>query len=100
MGFYPVTPGTPYYAIGSPLFSKIEIDLGKNKFFVIEALNNNKKNKYIQKAHLNGKNLTAPFFSHHDISSGGLLKLEMGPRPNAEWGKDSVGAYSLQNDKK
>jgi len=100
MGFYPVTPGTPYYAIGSPLFSKIEIDLGKNKFFIIEAPNNNKKNKYIQKAHLNGKNLKESFFSHHDISHGGILKLEMGPRPNPDWGKESVGAYSLQNDKK
>jgi len=99
MGFYPVTPGTPYYTIGSPLFSQIEIELGKNKFFIVEAHNNSKRNKYIQKAQLNGRNLTVPFFSHHDISDGGLLKLEMGPRPNPDWGKGSDGPYSLKNDK-
>ena len=27
MGFYPVTPGSPYYNIGSPFFKKIKIKL-------------------------------------------------------------------------
>ncbi|MCX6225307.1 MAG: GH92 family glycosyl hydrolase, partial [Bacteroidia bacterium] len=43
MGFYPVTPGSPYYAIGSPLFGTVTIDLGKGKTFTIQALNNSRE---------------------------------------------------------
>ena len=98
MGFYPVTPGSPYYNIGSPLFSKVEINLGKNKYFTIEAKNCNRLNKYIQSAKFNGKPLINPFFTHQEMANGGDLLLEMGPRPNFEWGKDSDGPYSMQSD--
>ncbi len=33
MGFYPVTPGLPFYAIGSPVFSRITIALDNGKQF-------------------------------------------------------------------
>jgi len=100
MGFYPVTPGSPHYNIGSPIFSNIEIDLGKGNNFFVEAKNCSKQNKYIQSAILNGKKLDNPFFSHSDIAKGGSLILEMGPRPNYEWGKNSVGPYSMSIEEK
>jgi predicted alpha-1,2-mannosidase len=100
MGFYPVTPGSPYYNIGSPLFSKTVIDIGEGKSFSIEANNCSKKNKYIQRAELNGIELNNPYFSHDDIAHGGKLILEMGPRPNFEWGKDSEGPYSMSLDER
>lgn len=31
MGFYPVTPGSPTYNIGSPLFNHVRIALGNGK---------------------------------------------------------------------
>jgi predicted alpha-1,2-mannosidase len=95
MGFYPVTPGTPYYNIGSPLFSKSIIDLGDNKTFTIVSNNCSVQNKYIQSATLNGKRLEDPFFSHHDIINGAVLEFEMGPRPNKKWGSQSTGPYSM-----
>jgi len=100
MGFYPVTPGSPYYNIGSPLFSKTVIDLGTGKSFSIEAKNCSKQNKYIQCAYLNGKNLTNPYFTHDDIANGGNLVLEMGARPNYEWGRESEGPYSMSSNEK
>ena len=33
MGFYPVTPGSASYNIGSPIFEKSSIDLGNGKVF-------------------------------------------------------------------
>jgi putative alpha-1,2-mannosidase len=98
MGFYPVTPGTPYYNIGSPIFAKSIIDLGNNETFLIEANNCSFQNKYIQSATLNGKRLEDPFFSHHDIKNGGVLLLEMGPRPNKKWGSASTGPYSMSKE--
>lgn len=86
MGFYPVTPGSGEYAIGSPFFSKIEIQLPENKTFVVTAKNSTKKNKYIQSAELNGKELNRPFIRHTDIIHGGKLSLIMGDKPNKTWG--------------
>ncbi len=86
LGFYPVCPGRPVYDIGSPLFEKAVIDVGDGKTFVIEARDVSSKNKYIQSARLNGKPLNSPWFNHSDLVTGGTLVLQMGPRPNEEWG--------------
>jgi putative alpha-1,2-mannosidase len=86
MGFYPVTPGAATYNIGSPVFSRIVIDLGHGKRFEIEATGCSDENKYIQSATLNGKPLTHPWFAHKDIADGGKLTLQMGNRPNTSWG--------------
>lgn len=89
MGFYPVTPGTGLYAIGSPFFDKVEIELPDGKTFTIEAKNNSKRNKYIQSARLNGESVNRPWLTHEEIMSGGILKLEMGERPNKSWGTET-----------
>jgi len=86
MGFYPVTPGIPVYNIGSPIFEKVSIALGNGKEFVVNAKNVSAQNKYIQSAMINGKPLQKPWFEHSAIANGGTLVLEMGPRPNKDWG--------------
>jgi len=86
MGFYPVTPGVPEYQIGSPLFNKVRIRLQNGKTFSVIANNNSLANKYIQSAKLNGKELTKTSFTHNDLLEGGSLILEMGDRPNQNWG--------------
>jgi predicted alpha-1,2-mannosidase len=86
MGFYPVCPGRPIYDVGSPIFDKVTINIGGGKTFVIEARNVSDKNKYIQSATLNGRPLNKPWFEHADLTRGGRLTLEMGPRPNEKWG--------------
>ena len=88
LGFYPVTPGSPTYNIGSPVFTKSVIDLGNNNTFVIEATNCSYDNKYIQSATLNGVEWNKPWFSHSDIANGGKLVLKMGPTANESWGSD------------
>ena len=88
MGFFPVTPGSGEYAIGSPFFSSVKIKLPDGKVFSVEAKECSKKNKYIQSARLNGQELNRPFISHKDIVEGGRLQLVMGERPNKEWGID------------
>ena len=86
MGFFPVCPGEPYYVLGSPVFERITLDLGKGQTFVIRADNSNAKNKYIQSASLNGIPHNKPWFEHSAIKNGGELVLQMGPRPNKQWG--------------
>lgn len=86
MGFYPVTPGSPTYNVGSPVFTEVKLDLGNGKFFEIRANNASPENKYIQSARLNGKPLDQCWFNHADIAKGGLLEVEMGPKANKSWG--------------
>lgn len=91
MGFYPITPGIPVYTIGSPLFSKITINLPNGKKFIISAPNCSETNKYIQSAKLNGEELNSPWFTHDQLINGGILELEMGAYPNKDWGLDMNG---------
>lgn len=86
MGFYQITPGIPEYQIGSPLFSEITIHLTNGKTFKIIAHDNGLTNKYIQSAKLNGIQLTRPYLIHDDIINGGTLVLNMGSKPNYNWG--------------
>ncbi|MDB5111941.1 MAG: glycoside hydrolase family 92 protein [Mucilaginibacter sp.] len=86
MGFYPITPGLPIYTIGSPLFSKVTINLPDDKEFTLIANNCSVINKYIQSAKFNGKVLNTPTFTHAELMNGGKLELEMGPKPNKSWG--------------
>jgi putative alpha-1,2-mannosidase len=89
MGFFPVTPGSGEYAIGSPFFNSVKIQLPNGKTFSVIAKDCSKKNKYIQSAELNGEALNSPFISHTDIVKGGKLQLVMGDRPNKNWGSDT-----------
>jgi predicted alpha-1,2-mannosidase len=86
LGFYPVCPGSPVYEIGSPLFAKAVIRMANGKEFAIVANQVSAQNKYIQSARLNGKPLDKPWFSHAEIAGGGTLILEMGEKPNRDWG--------------
>jgi predicted alpha-1,2-mannosidase len=85
MGFYPVCPGSNEYAIGSPIFDKIEMNLDNGKSFTVKANGASQKCKYIQAATLNGKPLEKPVLLHEDIIAGGELALVMGEKPNKEF---------------
>ena len=63
LGFYPVTPGSATYNIGSPVFEHAKIDLGNGHTFTIIAHNASTKNKYVQSAKLNGKPLNKPWLT-------------------------------------
>ncbi|TKJ33445.1 MAG: hypothetical protein CEE38_20725 [Planctomycetes bacterium B3_Pla] len=80
---------SPIYEIGSPLYEKIVIHLGKRygrgATFVIEARNTSRKNKYVQAAKLNGKKLDTFWFPASELLKGGELILEMGPEPGQKF---------------
>jgi len=86
MGFYPVTPGTDQYVIGTPWFNKVTINLENGKKFIIQAKDISDKNFYINAAKLNGKKHTASFLKHADIMNGGELTFTMSSKPNKNWG--------------
>ena len=85
LGFYPVNPADGNYAIGSPLFNKVNFNLPNGKKFVIEAKGNSDKNKYIQSADFLRKDFNRSFITHKEIENGGTLVFQMGNKPS-HWG--------------
>lgn len=86
MGFYPVTPGTDEYEIGTPLFDSVQINLENGNKFVIVAVNRSKNNFYIQKAYFDGEPYSKSYITQDMILHGGELRFEMASKPNKEWG--------------
>ena len=85
-GFYPVTPGSTIYAIGSPLFPEVRFQFENGKTFVVKARNVSEQNVYIQSATLNGQRYDKSYLDHGEVMAGGELVLSMGPQPNRSWG--------------
>ena len=86
LGFYPVTPGSDVYVIGSPVFREASIDVGGGRAFVVKAKGASKGNIYIQSATLNGKPYGKSFIRHGDIVAGGELSFVMGAAADTSWG--------------
>ena len=74
------------FQLSSPVFNQIHIELGNGNKLSIEAINNSAKNKYIQKAAFNNKNINESWIYRDDVLNGGVLKLEMDSIPNKNWG--------------
>jgi len=101
LGFYPVTPGTPQYVIGSPLFNKVTMTLEDGKQFTINASNNLDDNHFIQSSQLNGQEHNKTWLNHHDIQAGGRIDFSMSATPNRQWASTSDAVpYSLSTESK
>ncbi len=99
LGFYPVTPGTDQYVIGSPLFNRVRIELENGNVFKIRTEGNSPKSPYIQAVELNGKVYRQTYLRYEDIQKGGILEFKMDEKPNTDWGSDPKYApYSLSNN--
>ncbi len=85
LGFYPVTPGTPVYQIGTPLFDDSVIRLDSGKQFHIRATGASAGEQYIQSVTLNGKALNRFSITHDEIVQGGELVFVMSSKPNPNW---------------
>ena len=88
MGFYPVTPVSDQYVIGSPLFDKVTMKLQNGNEFVISTEGNGKDSYYIESAALNGESYNKTFLNYDDIQKGGKLLFKMRTVPST-WGGEA-----------
>ena len=85
MGFYPVTPADPTFALGAPQFDEVVLNLnrdGHHKTFRISAKNRSEQHFYIKSVKLDGKTLSTPFITYQQIMAGENLEFEMTDSPN------------------
>lgn len=86
MGFYPDIPGVARYALGSPLFERVEIAVGPESDsprFVIIAEGNSPERVYYRDPTLDGAPLETPFLDHAEMIDGGTLTLIMQDEPDS-----------------
>jgi len=82
LGFYPVCPGSGQYVLGSPLFSKVTLNLAGGKKLEIVAKDNNKENVYVKNLKVNGKNYPHNYLDITSIKKGMKLHFQMDNKPN------------------
>lgn len=101
LGFYPLSPASGTYAIGSPLFEKAVIHLQNGKSLTINAAGNNSKNIYVSAVRLNNKVIHRNYIRHSEIANGGTLDFTMCGEPAKLWGAsvyDSVPSITTSNE--
>jgi hypothetical protein len=83
MGFYPVNPASGQYAVGSPFFDRVELQLpGASRPLVITSPGAASR-PYVQGLSLNDSPITKPFLSHADLTGGGNLAFTMNEAPQS-----------------
>tara|TARA_B110000503_G_scaffold65887_1_gene103437 strand:- start:1012 stop:2265 length:1254 start_codon:yes stop_codon:yes gene_type:complete len=96
IGFYPVTPGTGQYVIGSPLFRNVKLHLENGNTFEIKAQNNTFDNVYINSIHKMDRVYKWNYITYKDIMNGDIFSLKMSDTPNLNLGKsDEAKPYSM-----
>lgn len=83
LGFYPVTPGSEFYSIGSPLVESAKIQLSNGKTFQIKVINQSSENVFVNRILLNGKEIKDFRLRHKDILAGGILEYYMTAKPQS-----------------
>lgn len=96
LGFYPVTPTTGQYAVGSPLFQKVELTMPNGKTLTIAAPNNSPDNVYIKGMQVNGRAYGKPWLTRELLQRGGTVAFDMAATPSKAWGAAVADApYSM-----
>ncbi|MFM8431928.1 MAG: GH92 family glycosyl hydrolase [Bacteroidota bacterium] len=82
LGFYPVTPGAGYFAIGTPLFPEVIVSLESGKNLTVRADEVSSKNRFITAMTVNGKVHDASFLSAEILRSGATIDFSMSDKSN------------------
>lgn len=89
LGIYPLVMGSDEFAIGSPLFKEVTVNLENNKKLVVKANNNSKENVYVDSMYLNGEKYDKTSIKYKDLINGGTIEFNMSSTPNKTRGLEN-----------
>ncbi len=99
LGFYPVTPATDQYVLGTPYFKKVTLNLENGKQIIINAPKNSDDNRYVNALKVNGAAYSKNWLSHTALQKGAVLDFDMSATPNKQRGANEADfPYSMSTD--
>jgi len=86
LGFYPVCPGSDWYAIGSPMVKSAILGFYNDDGLEIITENQSEKNIYIQQVMIDGSTYSKNYIDHATLMNSDIITFVMGPEPQKNWG--------------
>lgn len=77
LGFYPVLPGSPIYALGSPLVNSAKIELENGQQIEVICHQQSESHVFVKKVLWNGEEISDYSLNHLDLVKGGKLEFFM-----------------------
>lgn len=90
MGFYPVTPGSPVYAIGSPIFDSLQLKLESGNTLLIKTTRRSRDEVYVKELRIDGKVHQENLISHDQLVNAREISFIMSAIP------DTIRGSSVQ----
>ena len=87
LGFYPVTPGSPFYAVGTPLFDTADISVGAHRVRVV-ADRESPTACYVRALTIDGVPMTSNLLTHNALTSAREIRFTLSDQPNLMRGTD------------
>ncbi|MFI6345970.1 GH92 family glycosyl hydrolase [Streptomyces sp. NPDC050560] len=88
-GFYPVSPVSGVYVLGSPVFPRTAFTTSRGTVFTVEAPDTCASHVYVRGARLNGKAIDRAWITHEETLAGGTLHFTMSSTPTS-WAASST----------
>jgi len=98
LGFGPVTPGAPFYVVGSPQFDGADVSPAGGRGFRVRSEGASRLRRYVRSARLGGRRLERAWFTESRLLSGRTLSLDMGALPNRGLGSNEGDAPPSASD--
>jgi predicted alpha-1,2-mannosidase len=92
LGMYPMTPGTPTLALGSPMFPQATITLPSGNTLTIDGNGAAGDAPYVQSASWDGSAWDNAYAPSAAITSGGTLSFTLGTASATSWASSSSAA--------
>jgi putative alpha-1,2-mannosidase len=90
MGFFPLSPGRPFYDLGSPLFEKVTLHLANNKKLTIRSENNGDENYFVKSVEINGRQYNKSWISHAELTNGSEIIFAMENKPESSFKENTL----------
>lgn len=95
LGFYPLSMGSDEFAIGSPQFEEVTVNLENGKKLIIKANNNSKENVYVDSMYVNGEEYNDFFIKYDVLENGGTIEFNMSSTPNTSRVESTDGLENI-----
>lgn len=86
MGFYPVCPASGEFAVGTPLFKHVKVNMPSGKSFIVNAPENSNDNFYIGSMKVNGREQTRTWLTYKELADGASVDFDMCSTPVTDRG--------------